>query len=432
MIQEFRVTNFGSIREEQAISFVPSKDTQMVESYTHEVRPGTRLLKIGILYGSNASGKTTVLEALDFFREMMVRKPAAKSDGMGFAPFLLDAESRHESSRMEMTFYLQGRRHVLTITFNTQRITEEKLSVYTTTQPSLVYRRTYDEATDHSQVVFGGQAGLSSQSKTAIAGNTTNNCSVVAACASTNVERSPLSAVSDYFREGMAPLLFPSMSMLSYVKMRLKNTSDRALKPFILQLMKASDFNIADIGLEEHETPIDAETLQTLQATPMPEQMRNSIIARGVVRHQELTFAHSAEGGTYTLGEEQESRGTQRFIGMAMLLYRLVKGNVFIPIDEVEASLHYELLRYFIQLFLYNSEGSSQLLLTTHDLSLLDEDFIRRDVIYFTDKDSAGATSIRRLSHMGLHNTLSPYNAYRQGKLVNLPFLGTLSLHLND
>ena len=71
MIQEFQVQNFYSIRERQTISFVPTNDSNMRGQYVHEVAEGVELLKIGIVYGSNASGKTTLLQALSFFRSVI-------------------------------------------------------------------------------------------------------------------------------------------------------------------------------------------------------------------------------------------------------------------------------------------------------------------------------------------------------------------------
>ena len=143
---------------------------------------------------------------------------------------------------------------------------------------------------------------------------------------------------------------------------------------------------------------------------------------------EDLIFKHIGDGGEFTLNEELESAGTKRFLGMATILYKLIHQNCFLPIDEIETSIHYELFSYFIKVFLANSEGSSQLLMTTHDINLLDEDFIRRDVVWFTVKNESGATSIKRLSASGLHKTMSVYNAYRQGKLVKLPFLGSIFL----
>ena len=63
-----------------------------------------------------------------------------------------------------------------------------------------------------------------------------------------------------------------------------------------------------------------------------------------------------------------------------------------------------------------------------HNINLMNEDFIRRDSVWFTDKDRDGDTHLTRLSSMGLHKNLSPYNAYKQGKLVKLPFLGSVFL----
>lgn len=77
----------------------------------------------------------------------------------------------------------------------------------------------------------------------------------------------------------------------------------------------------------------------------------------------------------------------------------------------------------------YGSNTSGK---TTHDINLLNEDYIRRDVVWFTDKSREGATQLKRLSSLGLHKTMNPYHAYKQGKLVDLPFLGSIYLDKED
>ena len=161
-------------------------------------------------------------------------------------------------------------------------------------------------------------------------------------------------------------------------------------------------------------------------------EAKAEMLRKGKITNTELTFKHKAGDSLYELSEEYESNGTMRFLGMAVILNFLLKTNRFVPIDEVETSIHYELLAYFIKVFLANSNGTSQILLTTHDINLLNEDFIRRDTIWFTDKNELGETKIVRLSSLGLHKNLSPYNAYKQGKLVKLPFLGSQYINLND
>ena len=85
MIQEFQIQNFFSIRERQTLSFLPTNDDKMRSLY--EVAEGVELLKIGIVYGSNASGKTTLLNALSFFRRTMLDNPENKNMGMGVRSF---------------------------------------------------------------------------------------------------------------------------------------------------------------------------------------------------------------------------------------------------------------------------------------------------------------------------------------------------------
>ena len=74
-----------------------------------------------------------------------------------------------------------------------------------------------------------------------------------------------------------------------------------------------------------------------------------------------------------------------------------------------------------IQQFLIRGQKHSQLIISTHDINLLDEPFIRRDTVWFAEKNINGETSISRLSDKGLHKKISAYNAYKKGKLGGKP-----------
>lgn len=402
MIAEFKVSNFFSIRSEQTLSFVASRDKFMEEEYTHPAEGNARLLKIGMIYGSNASGKSNVLKALTYFRRLITNVPSDKNEELEWVPFLLDDDSRNRHCRMSMVFYLDDRRYVLSIEFDNARIYEEQLDVYLTNRPTSLYRRIYNKETDSSEVTFSSKAKLSQKSQTIIEGNTINNCTVLAAFGKSNVELSLLNQVYDFFSFGFADELTPEMSLSDYTRELLGKDTDGKLKRFLLYMLRASDFNIDNLKLGKASAS------------------------------KELYFEHSANGETFELPESYESRGTIRFLGMAAILQKLLFSSRFVMIDELESSMHYELLSYFIRVFLANSDNTSQLLFTTHDINLLNEDFIRRDAVWFTDKGSDAETHLERLSEMGLHKTMSPYNAYRQGKLVNLPFLGSQYLDLNE
>ena len=109
MIIEFSITNFGSIREKQTLSMEATKDNTLSEYYTFEALPELRLLKLAMLFGPNASGKSTVLNALEFLRDL-VKKPAQNNaDTLSFEPFLLDNLSKNTSSHFELLFIQEAK-----------------------------------------------------------------------------------------------------------------------------------------------------------------------------------------------------------------------------------------------------------------------------------------------------------------------------------
>ncbi|MCM1531796.1 MAG: ATP-binding protein [Bacteroides sp.] len=432
MIAEFNVENFLSIKSAQKISFEPTPDTTLSEQYTHEVKPGVRLLKIGIIYGANASGKTNILTAFEFFKMLVLVMPQDRNANTVFMPFLLDDTSKNGTTKTVMSFYIGPSKYILSFELDAKHILSETLIVYDSNRPTKLYSRSYHEATDSTSIEFGTNLKLSKKSQDIISGNTLNNGSVLAAFGKSNVEKTKLNDVYDYFDRQVGDVLTPGMLLSGYIKRRLYSDGGGELKRFILNFLKASDFNIEDVVLQEKEELITTELEQAIRQVPVNENTRKELLKKGTITSTELIFTHHAGEHHYTLGEGNESNGTMRFLGIATILYFLLKKNQFVAIDEVESSIHYELLAYFIKVFLANSEQTSQMLLTTHDINLLNEDFIRRDTIWFADKNELGETKIIRLSSLGLHKNLSPYHAYRQNKLVKLPFLGSIYFDLND
>ena len=433
MIAEFKIRNFYSLRDEQTLSFIPTNDDTSRDIYTEEVADGVSLLKIGCIYGSNASGKTNLLKALDFFSQFMVNDDQNKGDEIGIVPFLLDDVSDKERTQFEMTFYLNRERYKLNLVLDNKVIYEETLQVYSSVQPALLYKRTYNAEKDATDIVFGGKMGLVKKSREAIEGNTINNRTVIAAFGKSNVEKSRLNLVYEFFSRRIAPIMYPQNSLMGFTKRRMKRDRDGRLKKFILHFLKASDFNITDIAIHKEEVGLSPEMELLIKNTSvMPEKEKEEILKKGSLPSDEMFFIHHTSNGDKELYEELESRGTKRYMGLATILYDLLVRGVVLPIDEIETSIHYELLSYFIKVFLVNSKRGGQLIISTHDINLLDEDYIRRDVIWFTDKNDCGETQLIRLSTLGLHKTLSVYNAYRQEKLVNLPFLDSIYMDMDE
>ena len=225
MIAEFKIRNFYSLRDEQTLSFIPTNDDTSRDIYTEEVADGVSLLKIGCIYGSNASGKTNILKALDFFSQFMVNDGLNKGDEIGVVPFLLDDVSDKERTQFEMSFYLNREKYKLNLVLDNKVIYEETLQVYSSVQPTLLYKRTYNAEKDATDIVFGGKVGLVKKSREAIEGNTINKRTVIAAFGKSNVEKSRLNLVYDFFSQRIAPIMYPQSSLMGFTKRRITNAT---------------------------------------------------------------------------------------------------------------------------------------------------------------------------------------------------------------
>jgi AAA15 family ATPase/GTPase len=135
---------------------------------------------------------------------------------------------------------------------------------------------------------------------------------------------------------------------------------------------------------------------------------------------------HHTKDGDFSLLSETESAGTLSYLELLDQLYEMIHQNHIYLYDEIEKNIHYDLLIHYLSLFMMNSHAS-QLIFTTHDQLLLDEDFIRRDMVWFTDKSKeTGGTELYSAADFGLHKNISLYNAYKVGKLGAKPELGSI------
>ena len=127
----------------------------MSDEYSYEVKEGVRLLKIGIIYGANASGKTNILSAIDFFRMLVLRMPKIVMKKAEVVPFMLDDTSRNERTKMSMVFYINQSKYILSFELDEKYIYSETLIVYESIRPTKLYSRSYEADTDSTSIEFG-------------------------------------------------------------------------------------------------------------------------------------------------------------------------------------------------------------------------------------------------------------------------------------
>lgn len=422
MILQFKAKNILSIRDEQTLDFTASADNTYEEYAVVKIK-NVRISKLGVIYGPNASGKSNILKALYWLFQFMTNEESRKQSlGTGLVPFKMDKDSRNEHSFMSIIFYIDDFRYEYSIELDTERVYHEEMFYYPNSRKALVYERIWNPEKKSSSVTFGPLLKLSATQKLFIESNCVANATVLSTYQNSNVDRNDmLDNILGYMKAQILASLDSKTDIISFANEIVKNMQDS--KSFIQDMLVQADFNITGLYLkkkENHERTI-----------MMAKKVEEDGITLLTDVQDDLFFTHQTPFYTGDMNNAEESEGTLRMYGLAAILFLLIKQNQILLGDELENSLHYELLVHIIKTFLVNSERG-QLIFSTHSLMLLDEDFIRRDMVYFTNKNEAGSTEIYRAKDFGLHKDVSILNAYRAGKLGAKPNLGSIFTNIPE
>lgn len=418
MIRNFSVENYRSIKDRQTVSFeATTLDKDMHELLAVEVRPGCFINKLGLFYGANASGKSNILFALEAVFELMIFGRTKKEELIHcYLPFALTADKPTE---FKVDFFIGKTEYVYEVSYNRTEILSESLTYYPTGKPALIYRRKYSGPDTQPDIEFGSTLGLSAKTKRSLAEATFNNHSVLGSLGKLSLKEDAgqLTALYNDIIDNIHNV--NGDNIYGTLTKTLKAVCDDSRKKeFYIKLLSKADFNITNFSVDEHITP---------KRNPDTDGDEEIIFAR---RRYDISYTNHACDADFKIKQKYQSDGTLRFIELLDALYDMVTGTHTYFFDELGNRMHYDLLLFYLTIFLHNSEDS-QLLFSTHSIMLLDEDIIRRDLIYLTEKDRESAsTTFTRVSELGLHKNMSLFNAYRQGKLGAKPETGSPYLNL--
>ncbi len=433
MIVNFSIKNFGSIKDKQTLSFEATKSTHLEDFYITEPIKGLRLLKLALIYGANASGKTTVLRALAFLRDLVLEPAEKKTALLQYEPFLFDSFSPTQNSIISIDFIQHGIRYYYEVEFNKKAIICEELNYYNPNKAK-IFSRVTNLDNQFTEITFGSKIKKDKSSEKALEANTIWNTTVLGGFLKTNIDFKELREVSAWFSNYLKPLIESETKLEGYVTSAI-NEADIDKKS-VVEILKKADFNISDILINEEEEEIPNGLLEFLEKqvnthTDKLEEIKN----KGKVTTISIALEYTVGKMTYSIPFEFESQGTKRYYSFSGLLSMLIKDSIIFPIDELESSLHPDLFTHFILSFLVNSKHS-QIIATTHNREMLtNKDIFRNDVIWFTDKDKLRATELYALSDFDsktIRDTSNVYNAYKIGKLGGVPNLGDYYVDIND
>ena len=410
MIRDFWVKNFLSIRDKQELNFLAKESSSELVT---EIAEGTFLYKLGILYGSNASGKSNMLIALnEVFRLLVLPKSDATQRINGCIPFML---SKGDPTEMHVSFYANGVRYDYDVAFNDKYILSEALYYYPNKSKSLFYERTFVGDNVQAEIKFGPSLRLLVKTQESIRENTLNNHSVLSVCrkAALKEDIEPFNILHGWIMENYHDVDGDGeKGIVEILKDAYANSKKR--KFYNIMLQKA-DLNILEYKPIVKDRFVPNEFRQRILMENIPEEMKVALLQP---TSDSVAFVNHSTNGDFDIPLRLQSKGTQKYIRILEALYDMITNSHV----------------YYLDVFIFNSE-KSQLIITSQETTLLSQDLINenRGVVWFVEKNKETASSeYSRGDSFGLHKNLSLYNSYRIGRLGAKPELGSIFINLED
>lgn len=387
MLLQFSITNHRSIKETAIISMKAAADKTMKEVL---ISPDGKkeLVPVMAIYGANAAGKSNVIHALLLMREMVCGSYAKPLKGaeLPYEPFAF-VDGQTEPTTFEIIYYYESIKYAYGFSFDKDRIISEYLYHWPNGREALVFSREKDEYEFRESI----------QEQLTLAGRTSENRLYLTSSNEWNCAQTEKAYL--WFHKNLRGLIATGVSNESTIDAIRKGGDG---KQRILKEMMLADLGICNVELSgTKEKPI----ISTV--------------------HQ-LTD-DSGEKKQYTLLLGQESVGTQRFFSRIGLWMDALNSGAVLVVDEIEASMHPLLTRHLIEMIQdqTTNQNHAQLIFTTHDTGLLDLKLLRRDQIWFAEKDEKTMqTDIYALTEFSPRKEENIARGYLQGRYGAIPFIG--------
>ena len=426
MIRDFWVKNYLSIRDKQELNFIAKGASSELAT---EISEGVFLYKLGILHGPNASGKSNMLIALNKVFSILVY---SKSDAIqkinGYIPFAL---TKDEPTEMHVSFYANGIRYDYDVMFNEQYILHEVLNYYPNKSKLIFYERTFVGENVQADIKFGPSLKLHAKTQESIRENTLNNHSVLSVCSKAALKEdiAPFNILHKWIMDNYHDVDGDGNKGVVEI---LKNAyNDPKKRKFYNTMLQKADLNILEFRPIIEDRIIPEDIRERILNQDFPEKIKEELLKPTT---ESIAFVNHSKDGNFEIPLKWQSNGTLKYIRILDALYDLITESHVYYLDELGEDLHNDLLYFYLNVFIFNSD-KSQLIITSQETTLLSQDLINenRGVVWFVEKNKETASSeYSRGDSFGLHKNLSLYNSYRIGRLGAKPELGSIFINLED
>jgi AAA15 family ATPase/GTPase len=443
MLISFSVTNFRSFAAEQTFSMVASKRIADAHHGHLAAIPDSdeSALRGAVLYGANGAGKSNLFKALRYLKSVALS--ARRSDhGTGRVPFRL-AEMSGKPSTFDLQFVAKNSLYRFGFSVDDQRIVEEWLARVAGGREKPIYERRTN-ADGRVEVEAPGLKNEGEKLAALVTVGGPHNQSFLATVRTTLQPQDFGATLTDVigWLDASLTLVGPAYSPFMLAG---RLAMDPEFRDFAGGFLQASATGIDSIRVDKSELP--PEEIDSVLPPSVTSFIRKSAGQASALAPDgsDVTFERDDSGEHFyrvaiqavhrhepnkevVFDLPEESDGTRRLLSLMPALHKISKGSAVFVIDEIDRSMHPMLVYKFIEYFLNAAYSGfpSQIIVTTHETHLLTLDLLRRDEIWFAEKDRSGATNLYSLTDFKVRNDLRIRNGYLEGRFGAVPFLGDI------
>lgn len=440
MLLRFGVENHGSIASYQELQLTATAlkddDTSVMiaDGGSVDMARALRVLPVAGIYGANASGKSTVLRAMDFFVNAIAHSHSrvANRTGTPYDPFLLDPESRNQPSRYDADIVLGDTRYHYGFILDGKYVLQEWLYSFDLAGSRQVRSVMFGRETSSDgavEVVFPGKR-LKGENKQIAKLVRPNSLFLSVAAQNSHPQLTP---IFEFFEQVVSRLNANLSERFVIDQLTAYFALDAQRRDAALEFLRAADTGIS--GIDFSRTPIAEKELQVLksieqvirQHVDIPESAKGSMPSDLMKERVKVKLGHRGKNGEiYPISLDAESTGTQALLQLLGPVFAKLHIGGTILIDELNTALHPLVSRELIKLFQnpITNPGKAQLIFSTHDTNLLTGALLRRDQVWFVEKDTLGCSHLYSLSDIKVRATDNIERGYLMGRFGAIPFVG--------
>lgn len=400
MILEFSLTNYLSFKERTTFSMIANSSKELEDNYV--ISDGRKILKTAAIYGANASGKTNLFKALYTIITMLKTSNNNNiNDKLPINPFKFNKESLTKPSEFEIKFLINDIRYVYGFVADQNTVYEEYLYYYPNGRETKIFDRI-----NSNNYTFSKKDEKYLKD---IASKTANNKFFIATSTNWNYEKTRI----PYTFLTTDIIIFNNLNNLREISLKEYLKNDEKLKKFSLEFLKKADFNIEDYKVIETDIPDEV-------LTTIPDYIKLNM------KPKVSTVLFKHKGSNIELTYEEESMGTQIIFSLIPFIMEAFNNKKVVVIDELDKSLHPYLGLLIVQMFndIEINQKSAQLIFNTHDTNLMKLNILRRDQIWFIEKNSNnGISELYSLSDFSVRKTENIEKGYILGRYGAVPFI---------